>query len=409
MRIDYKIADKFDFALFIPALMLALIGLVAIFSSTYSHPTAGGNFERQFFWLVASLVVFFIIYFLPSRTFFISAVPIYALSLFLLVLVIFMGKTVYGARSWLAIGPFGFQPSEFAKIGTIFLLAYWLGKNRGDINNLKDIGIALAIGFVPVLLILMEPDMGTAIVFLFITFIMIFWSGINLFSIFVVVSPGIVFFASLFGTGVFILALIFVLLALYFFKRNLFLSATVFVMNLAAGFFFDYVYRFLQPHQQKRLESFINPNADPLGAGYNALQAKVAIGSGGLLGKGFMEGNQTQLRFIPEQWTDFIYCVIGEEFGFLGSIFVLFLFLILMLRLLDISSSTKNNFSSLVVIGILSMIFVHFIINIGMNVGITPVIGLPLPFVSYGGSSLLVNMMMLGVVLNIYRNRKQYA
>lgn len=409
MRIDYKIGDKFDFAVFIPALMLAVIGLVAIFSSTYNHPVAGGNFERQFLWLIASLVVFLIIYFLPSRSFFIAAVPIYAISLILLIAVLFAGKTVYGAKSWLALGPVGFQPSEFAKIGTIFFLAYWLGKNRGDINNLKDIGAALIIGFIPVLLILMEPDMGTAIVFMFITFIMIFWSGINLFSIFVVVSPAIVFFASLFGTGVFILALVFVLLALYFFRRNLFLSATVFVMNIAAGFFFDYVYRFLQPHQQKRLESFIDPNADPLGSGYNALQAKVAIGSGGLLGKGFMEGNQTQLRFIPEQWTDFIYCVIGEEFGFIGSIFVLLLFFIVMVRLLDISATTKNTFSSLVVVGILSMIFIHFAINIGMNVGITPVIGLPLPFVSYGGSSLLVNMMMLGVVMNIYKNRKQYA
>ena len=168
------------------------------------------------------------------------------------------------------------------------------------------------------------------------------------------------------------------------------------------------MYGVLQPHQQKRIETFLDPNSDPLGAGYNALQAKVAIGSGGLIGKGFMEGNQTQLRFIPEQWTDFIYCVIGEEFGFIGSIIVITLFLIIFARLLKLSSLAKDDFSSLVVIGILVLLFIHFGINIGMNVGITPVIGLPLPFLSYGGSSLLVNMTLIGIALNIHKNRKQY-
>ena len=180
-------------------------------------------------------------------------------------------------------------------------------------------------------------------------------------------------------------------------------------MNLSASFFFDFAVRLLQPHQQKRIESFIDPNADPLGSGYNALQAKVAIGSGGLMGKGFLEGNQTQLRFIPEQWTDFIYCVVGEEFGFLGSIFVLSMFLMIFLRLLKLTAFTKDSFSSLVIIGVLTLLAVHFAINIGMNVGLTPVVGLPLPFLSYGGSSLLANMILLGIVFNIYRNRKHHT
>jgi len=148
---------------------------------------------------------------------------------------------------------------------------------------------------------------------------------------------------------------------------------------------------------------------DPLGSGYNALQAKLAIGSGGFTGKGFLQGNQTQLRFIPEQWTDFIYCVIGEEFGFIGSILVLVLFLVLFIRLLNISGMAKDRFSVLVIVGILSLMFSHFAINIGMNVGVTPVVGLPLPFLSYGGSSLVVNMIMIGIVLNIYRNRKLHT
>ncbi|MCL5028449.1 MAG: rod shape-determining protein RodA, partial [Bacteroidetes bacterium] len=155
--------------------------------------------------------------------------------------------------------------------------------------------------------------------------------------------------------------------------------------------------------------SFINPSADPLGAGYNAIQAKVAIGSGGFLGKGFLAGSQTQLQFIPEQWTDFIYCVIGEEFGFIGTMITLGLFLYLFIRILRLASSAKDEFLSLTLIGILAIYFIHFIINVGMVVGIMPVIGLPLPFVSYGGSSLLLNMIMLGIAANVYRTRKNYA
>ena len=177
-------------------------------------------------------------------------------------------------------------------------------------------------------------------------------------------------------------------------------------MNLAAAFLFDYGLQFLKPHQQKRIESFVNPLSDPLGAGYNILQTKVAIGSGGLLGKGFLEGNQTQLRFIPEQWTDFIYCVVGEEFGFLGSSLVIVLFMVVFLRLVYIASHTRNKFGSTVAIGSLTLLFSHFAINIGMNLGVAPVIGLPLPFMSYGGSSLMVNMILMGIVINFYKNRR---
>jgi len=409
LQINYKLNDRFDLSVFFSVLILLVIGLLAIYSSTVNHPTASGNFQKQFFWAVISIVAFFIVYFLPQQLFKMSALPSYAVSLLFLILVLVIGKTVYGSKSWLSFGPFGFQPSEFAKLGTILCLAYWLSYKARDINNIKDIGVALSIGFVPILLILLEPDTGTAIVFSLITFSMIFWSGISLFGLFVVVSPGVVTVASLFGIIPFIISLIGVIAALIFFKRDLFNSVTVFVMNLGASFFFDYAFKILKPHQQKRIESFLDPMADPLGSGYNALQAKLAIGSGGVFGKGFLEGNQTQLRFIPQQWTDFIYCVVGEEFGFIGSILVLILFLIVFMRLLKISNLAKDKFSILVTIGILSLLFAHFAINIGMNVGLTPVIGLPLPFLSYGGSSLLVDMVMIGIVLNIYRNRKTHT
>jgi rod shape determining protein RodA len=320
-----------------------------------------------------------------------------------------MGRQVSGAKSWFDLGPIGFQPSELAKIGTILALSAFLSRRNADIDSFYDILIALVIGFVPVGLILLEPDLGTSIVFVGMILTLIFWKGISLFSLFVVLSPGFVALAALFGFYYFLAAMVLVLIAIFFFKKDIFFSGSIFALNLGAGFFADYVYSVLSPHQQKRIQSFMDPMADPLGSGYNAIQSKVAIGSGGLFGKGFMQGNQTQLQFIPEQWTDFIYCVIGEEFGFLGSIIVIGLFLYLFVRLLKIASAAKDEFLSLVLIGILSVYFIHFLINIGMTVGILPVIGIPLPFVSYGGSSLIVNFFMLGIAANIYRTRKNYA
>lgn len=409
MKINYNIQDRFDLAVFLPVVILIAFGLIAIYSSTLNLPSARGDFYKQVIFVAVSFFTFLLFYSLPHQTIKLIAIPFYSFSIFFLIAVLAVGKTVYGAKSWFGIGGFGFQPSELAKAGTILMLAYWLTYKSRDINNLKDLTIALGIGIVPIMLIMLEPDMGTSIVFGLVTLTLVFWSGISLFGLFVVLSPGFVIFASLFGTISFIGALLLIIAALFFFKRDLFNSITVFVINLASGFFFDFVFKILKPHQQKRIESFLDPTADPLGAGYNALQAKVAIGSGGLYGKGFLNGNQTQLRFIPKQWTDFIYSVIGEEFGFIGSVLVVILFAVIFIRLLNIASLAKDKFSVLIVVGVLSLLFSHFALNIGMDLGITPVIGLPLPFLSYGGSSLLVNMMLIGLVLNIYRNRKLHT
>ena len=409
MRIDYKLSDKFDFGIFVPVALLVAIGLTAIFSSTYNHPTMSGNFNRQIVFGVLAFIVFFVTYSIPAITFRMIAIPTYLFSLILLIVVLVIGRKTSGARSWLDIGPVGFQPSEFAKLGTILVLALFLSRKNTDIDSFKDILYSLGIGFIPIALILLEPDMGTSMVFMGLILIMIFWKGISLFGLFTVLSPGFVAISALFGFYYFLGALVLILVLLFLFKKDIFFSGSIFALNLASGFFADYLYNALSPHQQKRIQSFIDPNSDPLGAGYNTIQAKVAIGSGGLFGKGFMQGNQTQLQYIPEQWTDFIYCVIGEEFGFIGSMIVLILFLYMFLRILKIASSTKDEFLSLAIIGILSVYVVHFLINIGMVVGILPVIGIPLPFVSYGGSSLLVNMFMLGLIANVYRNRKNYT
>lgn len=409
MQIDYKIKDKFDFGLFIPALFLFGIGLAAIYSSTANHPTASGNFEKQLIFGIGALVIFFITYSIPTNSFRYFSLPTYLLSLLLLMAVLILGRKVSGAKAWLDLGPFGFQPAELAKIGTIMVVASFLTRANANIESFKDIMYALAIGLVPVGLILLQPDMGTAIVFIGLLLTLLFWKGISLFGLFVVLSPGFVALASLFGLVYFIGAMVLITASLLFFRKDIFFSGSILALNLGAGFFTDYVYSALSPHQQKRIQSFIDPNADPLGAGYNAIQAKVAIGSGGLFGKGFLEGNQTQLQFIPEQWTDFIYCVIGEEFGFIGAALTLVLFFYMFIRIIKIASLTKDEFLSLTIIGILSVYFVHLLINIGMTVGLMPVIGIPLPFVSYGGSSLLVNMFMLGIAANIYRTRKNYT
>lgn len=409
MRIDYKLSDKFDFGLFIPVLILFLVGLTAIYSSTFNHPTMSGNFNRQLVFGIAAFIVFFITYSVPSNTFRMIAIPTYLFSLLLLVIVLVVGRKTSGARSWLDIGPLGFQPSELAKLGTILVMSLFLSRKNTDIESFKDIVLALCIGFLPVMMILLEPDMGTAIVFVGMILLLIFWKGISVFGLFIVLSPGFVAISALFGFYSFLGALVLTLIVLLIFRKDIFFSGSIFALNLAAGFFADYLYHALSPHQQKRIQSFIDPNMDPLGAGYNTIQAKVAIGSGGLFGKGFLKGNQTQLQYIPEQWTDFIYCVIGEEFGFIGSMIVLILFFYLFLKILKIASTTKDEFLSLTIIGVLSVYFIHFLINIGMVVGILPVIGIPLPFVSYGGSSLLVNMFMLGMIANIFRSRKNFT
>lgn len=409
MRIDYKIQDKFDFWLIIPAVLLICVGLAAIYSSTINHPAVHNNFQRQLTWGIISVIVFLITYSLPTNTFKYIGIPAYILSAILLVAVLVIGRKVSGAKSWIYFGSFGFQPSEFAKVGTIFALSAFLARSNSDIDSLKDVVIALAIGLFPVGLILLEPDMGTSFTFMAVILFLLFWKGISLFGLFVVLSPGFVALASLFGLQYFIASIVLVIVILLLFKKDVLTSGSILALNLGAGFFTDVVFHALSPHQQKRIESFINPSADPLGAGYNAIQAKVAIGSGGLFGKGFLAGNQTQLQFIPEQWTDFIFCVIGEEFGFIGSVIVLVLFLILILRILKIATLAKDEFFSLVLIGILILYFVHLIINIGMVVGIMPIIGIPLPFVSYGGSSLVVNMFLLGIAANVYRTRKNYT
>ncbi len=407
MKIKYKISDKFDYWLFGSMLLLIVIGLIAIYSATEN--TANTNFYKQLTFAFISVPVFFLIYFVRANYFKLLSIPVYILILFLLFMVLVSGHTVYGAQSWLSIGPIGFQPSEVGKIGTIFMLAYWLSRSNVRLDNLRDLAIALFFGLLPVLLILSEPDMGTAIVYIVIILSLLFWAGIDLFGLFVILSPAVIVFLSFFGTITAVFGFLALIVLLFLFKKDIFLSLTIFIINLASIFLFDLGVKLLKPHQQKRILTFLNPLSDPYGSGYNAIQAQTAVGSGGILGKGFLHGTQTQLRFIPEQWTDFIFSVIGEEFGFIGSLIVISLFSVLFFRLLRIALKQKDSFAGLVTIGFLTTLLVHFFINIGMNIGLAPVIGIPLPFMSYGGTALIVNVSMIAIVMSFYKDKKEHT
>ncbi|MDH3252562.1 MAG: rod shape-determining protein RodA, partial [Ignavibacteria bacterium] len=260
----------------------------------------------------------------------------------------------------------------------------------------------------PVALILMQPDMGTTVIYLGMFLLVLFWAGAPRFTIVAIVAPGITALAALFGTTPFLIAVVSLGLLLYLTKENRIVAAIVFSVMVLFGMSVQVIRDGLKPYQQKRIETFLDPGADPRGAGYNVLQSKVAIGSGGLWGKGYLEGTQTQLNFIPEQWTDFIFCVPGEEFGFIGAATVLLLFVALLIRGIQIAAIVKNRFASILAIAITGIFAPHVIINIGMALGLLPVIGVPLPFLSYGGSALLTNLVMVGILMNLHANRKEY-
>jgi len=227
LRIDYKLDDKFDFGLFIPVMLLITIGLMAIYSSTFNHPVASGNFEKQMIWAIVAVLIFFIAFSLPTNSFRYAASPVYFLSVILLIAVLVMGRKVSGAQSWFHLGPVGFQPSEIAKIGTILALAAFLSRRNADIDSFLDIIFALVIGFVPVGLILLEPDLGTSIVFIGMILTLIFWKGISLFSLFVVLSPGFVAVAALFGFYYFISAMVLIVITLFLFKKDIFIDPSI--------------------------------------------------------------------------------------------------------------------------------------------------------------------------------------
>ncbi len=403
------ILERVDLLLIIVTLSVIVCGLIAIFSATYTSGT--DYFSKQLIFAITGIVMMIFISYIPPRHIAKASYILYFISLVLLVLVLFFGKKISGSKSWFSIGSFGIQPSEFAKIATVLALANFLSKSEEgfrNINRLPDFLKACAIVLIPVALIMRQPDMGTSLVFVSMILPVLFWAGLSPFALFCILSPIIAVIGAFLGVNYFIGSLVIIGIILLMFKRNILLSAGALIINIIIGYSVDTLYDKLMPYQQARIKAVFNPETDPLGSGYNVIQSKVAIGSGGLTGKGFLQGTQTQLKFIPEQWTDFIYCMIGEEFGFIGSVTILILYMVIILKLVTNANITRNNFLSAACIGFASIILFHLVINVGMTIGIMPVIGIPLPMMSYGISSLISFLVMIGIGMSAYRYRNQY-
>jgi len=399
--------EYFDFRAFLICIALVIVGLISIYSATFDINNAA-NFHRQALWAGIGFIIMVITSFIPLRTLQRLSLSFYFIMLAILVIILIIGSTVKGSKSWFGIGGLGGQPSEFAKVATVLAFASYLSRTDVSISLVKHLFISLCIFAAPMFLILVQPDLGTTLVFFVALMPLLYWAGASNFILIAILVPILAACGALLGTTQFLIAVSIGAVLLYIFRENRFSVALAFGIMLAIGLSVQVMYERMHVYQQKRIAVFLNPEADPLGAGYNIVQSKIAIGSGGFFGKGYLKGTQTQLNYIPEQWTDFIFCVIGEEFGFLGASIVLGLFTALLLHALRVASISKNKFGSLTAIGIMGIFGTHIIMNIGMSMGLMPVVGLPLPFISYGGSALVANMMMVGLLMNFYTNRKEY-
>jgi len=396
---------KYDIITTAVIILLITIGTIAIYSATFVADVDTGNyFIRQIIWAATGLILMFIISMIPVRFIIRFTYWFYGLSIFLLLMVLLFGKVGQGAERWLILGPINIQPSELAKLATVLAVSKFLSDKYADVNQIKYFSISVALILAPFLLIAQQPDLGTALVFVALTIPLLFWAGLKWFAIFTILTPVLTMLLS-FNFWAFLILMVSITMVLIVSHRKPAVLVAVFLLNIIVGIATPYLWNQLRPYQQKRILTFVNPEQDPKGAGYQIIQSQVAIGSGGIWGKGYLNGSQTHLRFLPAQHTDFIFSVIGEEFGFAGVSLVMLLFLILIIRLIHIASLIREQFESMTVIGVATIITFHTIINVGMTIGLAPVTGLPLPFLSYGGSSLVANLLMIGIVLNISKNK----
>jgi rod shape determining protein RodA len=399
--------QSIDVPLLITALLLTMYGLAMVFSAgqlDVRDPALEGLWKRQVVLVGVALVAAWTVTRGSVRLFEWSAWPLYILSILLLVAVFFIGSGGGTARSmngWLTIaGRRIGQPSELAKLATTLMLARTLAAQRDTVRSLLELWKPLALVGVPWVLVMLQPDLGTGMVFIGICFAMLFWAGVPWPLLVMLASPGVSLILA-FSTGLWG-AWFLILVALVLWYRPYLVEGVVLVVaNLAMGVLAPLLWDKLKPYQQRRFLVFIDPAYDAQGSGYNVIQSKVAIGSGGLFGKGFTLGTQKRLSFLPEQQTDFIFSVVGEELGFIGVFVALALFLALFLRSTRVAIRASDAFPSLVAFGLMSAWFVHVIVNVGMTLNLMPVTGIPLPFFSYGGSFMLVSWLSVAVLLRI--------
>ena len=397
-----------DPALFLAVLLMTAFGLAMIYSAgvlNIPSPVTEGAWIRQAQWVVIALVAFTVIRQIGPRWIEWIAVPAYVVSVLLLVATLIVGTgagTAAGVKSFLDFGFIHFQPSELAKLATILALARYLGSRPDDPTTIRSLVAPAAIVGVPLVLVILQPDLGTALAFVGILFAALFWAGTPIGLMALLLSPGVALVLS-FDPRIW--AAFFVLLvgALYLYRYRLLLveSLSVVLANLAAGTISTPLWNSLAGYQQNRILVFLDPSVDPRGAGYHVIQSMVAIGSGGPTGKGFTAGTQKRFDFLPEQQTDFIFSVIGEELGYLGTILTLSLFAFILYRLVRMAEGEADPFAGLVIFGIFGAWLVHIFVNVGMTVGMVPVTGIPLPFVSYGGTFLLMCWIAVGVAARL--------
>lgn len=389
---------------------MLLIGFLSIYSSQNTDGYGFLSFQnesfKQLIWIFICLFVFFAISILEYRFIFDLAVPLYGLSLFLLVLVLFIGQEVNSHSSWFNLFGLKFQPSEFSKFSTALFLAKIFDSYSINLRNIKHIILTSLVFLLPSSIILLQGDTGTALVY-FSFFLVFLREGLSLnFLIFSIAFVLIFVFGLLVDTYILyiIITVVFLVYVGLSIKdiRKVINSFILFVLSIliinGQGFVLNNI---LSPKQKQRVETLINPSSDPLGSGWNITQSKIAIGSGGLFGKGFLKGTQTGLNFVPIQSTDFIFSVIGEEFGYLGSMIFIILYVIFLYRILILSEAQKDRFARVFGYSVFSIFLFHFTINVSMTLGLFPVIGIPLSLISYGGSSLLSFSLLLFVFLKL--------
>lgn len=399
---------RVDTPLLLTALSLTVFGILTVYSAGQTEVVtyAAGAYRSQIVWFGIALAAAWAVSRASVRMIEWMTLPLYALSLLLLMLLFVPGfgagaGTAASTKSWLAIGGFRIgQPSELAKITVVLMLARVLANRREAPRSLAELWKpALVVGF-PWLLIMAQPDLGTGLVFIGILFGMLFWYGAPWPLLVLVASPAVSLILA-FSPMIWGIWFLLLLALVLWYKPYIYEGIGIVFANVATGVIAPLLWDRLKPYQQKRLTVFLDPSLDPREAGYHVTQSKIAIGSGGLFGKGYTLGTQKRLAFLPEQHTDFIFSVVGEELGFIGVTVALTLFLVLFLRVIRVAERASDSFASLVAFGILAGWFVHVLVNVGMTLSLMPITGIPLPFFSYGGSFLLSSWLAVGILMRI--------
>ena len=387
---------------------LTLFGIAMIYSAGVVYvpnPVTQGAWVRQSAWFALALTAFTVLARVPMRWIEWVAVPSYVISVLLLGITLVIGTgsgTAAGVRSFIDLGPIGFQPSEIAKLSTILVVARLLSERQAPLASLRELVAPSALVALPLGLVMLQPDLGTSMAFVGILFAVLYWAGTPVALLLLVASPVVGLFLS-YDTSIWSVYILGVigLLYLYRYRLLLFESVALVLANFASATISRPLWNSLATYQQNRILVFLDPEVDPRGAGYQVIQSKVAVGSGGLTGQGFLLGPQKRYDFLPEQHTDFIFSVIGEELGFVGTLLAITAFAFILWRLVRLAERAADPVAGLVLLGIFGAWLVHVFVNIGMTVGLVPITGIPLPFVSYGGTFLLMSWVTVAVAVRV--------